>query len=162
MKMSLAHQIFNMIPGTWRLYRNIPGTGYLNGYALFEVNPNNSNEIFYSETGIFYFNNGKSLEASKKYVYCLQEDNNDIYVYDCNYVLFHKFGLNKLEESEPDDTPKKCVSFSSFYICKEDKFNISYDFNLDNNVEFSIIHDVKSPRNDYVSKSRFKRIKEVF
>ena len=162
--MSLAHQIFNMIPGTWRLYRTIPGTGTLNGYAIFEVNPNNPNEIFYSENGIFYFNNGKSLEASKKYIYCLQ--NNDIYVYDVNFALFHKFGISDLDSVDGDersDTPASPhVSFNSFNVWKEDKFNICYEFDLDNNQEFNIIHDVKSPRVDYVSKTRFKRIKQIF
>ena len=154
MKMNLSHKIFDMMHGTWRLYRNIPGTGYLNGYAIFEINPNNSNEMFYSENGIFYFNNGKSLEASKKYIYKCQND--DIYVYDNNYLLFHKVGINS--ESGLDDECQRCFTFNSDNLCNDDKFHISYDFNLDNNQEFSIIHDVKSPRSDYVSKTRFKKI----
>ena len=78
--MSLASKIFNLIQGTWKITRKIPGTGFLNGHAIFDQNPNNPNELFYSENGIFVFDDGKSLEASKKYIYRYKHDE-DIYVY---------------------------------------------------------------------------------
>ena len=155
--MSLAEDIFELLAGTWRLYRSIPGTGYLCGYAIFEPSTASPDELLYSENGIFYFNNGKSLEASKKYTYRLESD--DIFVYDNTDTLFHKFGVN---ESTHDLNGEKCFTFNSFHLSSEAEFHISYDFNLNNNQEFSIIHDVKSLATDYVSKTRFKKMKEIF
>ena len=155
--MSLAEYIFELLPGTWRIFRNIPGTGYLCGYAIFEINKANPYELFYSENGIFYFNNGKSLEASKKYTYKLES--NDISVYDLNCLLFHKFGIGEFNNDLND---QKCFTFNSFHLDSDSQFHIAYDFNLRNNQEFFIIHDVKSPSTDYVSKTRFKKIKEIF
>ena len=148
----------NFNVGTWRIYRSIKGTGYLCGYSIFEINPKNYKEIFYSENGIFYFNNGKTLEvASKKYIYKFEND--DIYVYDNNGILFHHFGIKNVSNKEE----QRCFTFNSFHLGNDAKFHISYDFNLDNDQEFSIIHDVKSLSlsNDYISITKFKRIKEI-
>jgi hypothetical protein len=155
--MSLAQKIFELLPGTWRIFRNVPGTGYLCGFAIFEINSGNPGELLYSENGIFYFDNGKSLEASKKYTYRLESE--DIYVYDLNCILFHKFGINEITYDSNDQN--KCFTFNSFHLSGDCEFHIAYDFNFSNNQEFFIIHDVKSTSTDYVSKTRFKKIKEI-
>jgi len=181
--MNLSSKIFSLIQGTWKITRKIPGTGFLNGYAIFDQNPNDPHELFYSENGIFVFENGKSLEASKKYVYRLIDE--DIYVYFnekssssstssfssssseettitnsqtntpdlCYYPLFHRFNISN-HAYLPD---QRQFQFKALHLCIDDKYNVRYEFNLDKPDEFLIVYDVNGPAKKYLSETVFQK-----
>ena len=173
--MSLASKIFNIIQGSWKITRRIQGTGYLNGYAIFDMNPNDQHELFYSENGIFVFDDGNSLEASKKYIYRLIDD--DIYVYfndksssvsslssssseETNVItseitdsLFHKFGINHNFFA----TNQTNFQFKALHLCADDAYNVIYEFNLNKADEFTIAYDVKGPKKNYISHTHFQK-----
>lgn len=176
--MSLASKIFQLIKGTWRISRKIPGTGFLDGYAIFDQNPNDPNELFYSENGVFVFDDGKSLEASKKYIY--RYINDDIYVYFneksssasslssssseeatltssspdlTDNQLFHKFNIN----SHAYLPHQQVFQFMALHLCIDDKYNVRYDFNLTKPDEFLIVYDVNGPAKKYLSETVFQR-----
>ncbi len=179
--MSISSKIFSLIQGTWKISRKIPGTGYLNGYAIFEQNPYDPHELFYSENGIFVFGNGKSLEASKKYIYRLKDE--DIYVYFndkssssssassssseettvislstnspdlSDYPLFHKLNIDS-HAYLPD---QRVFQFKALHLCINDRYNVMYEFNLDKPDEFLIVYDVNGPAKNYLSKTIFQK-----
>lgn len=167
--MSLSLKIFNLIQGTWKISRKIPGTGFLNGQAKFERNQNDLNKLFYSENGVFHFDDGKSLEATKKYIYHYLND--DIHVYfneknnenlekiknntdQISSCFFHKFGIANSQQ-EPGETKLK---LNALHLCINDEYRISYEFDLSNTDRFSITYDVKGPKKDYSSHTIFTRI----
>jgi hypothetical protein len=174
--MSLAWKVFQLIQGSWKISRKIVGTGHLNGFAIFDPNPNDPNELFYSENGIFVFDDGNSLEASKKYIY--RFINNDIYVYfneksspssslsssssedantmsasnhSINEFLFHKFGMDRVEET------KESFELRALHLCADDIYNVIYEFDLNKPQEFKIAYDVKGPKKNYVSQTLFQK-----
>ena len=156
--MSLSSRIYNLLTGSWKITRQIYGVGLLYGEALFEINPNNAAELFYSEKGIFQFNGGKSLTATRKYVY--RHINDDIYVYFDeersfldDYRLFHRFNMNDLNVNEEQNTFK----FKDVHLCGEDTYNVMYKFNLEKHDEFLIEYNVKGPNKDYLSETIFKK-----
>ena len=176
--MTLAYRIFKQIQGTWKITRKIPGTGFLNGYAIFDSNPNDPNELFYSENGIFVFDDGNQLEASKKYIYRFIED--DIYVFfheksaassassDSSSSfeestttaqdliansLFHRLNIsNHLYMQD-----QRFFKFKAVHLCIDDRYNVLYEFNLDKPDEFKIVYDVHGPKKNYLSETMFQK-----
>lgn len=178
--MSLAYNIFKHIQGTWKITRKIPGTGFLNGHAIFDSNPNDPYELFYSENGIFVFDDGNSLEASKKYIYRYIDD--DIYVFfheksatssassDSSFSseettitaptqefmtnsLFHKFNIT----SHVYTQSQRFFQFKALHLCKDDNYNVLYEFDLDKPDEFTIVYDVNGPKKNYLSETLFQK-----
>ena len=164
--MSLALKIFNSLHGSWRIHRKIAGAGYLDGYAQFNKNPNNTNELFYQENGIFFFEDGKSFEASKRYIYSILND--DIYVYfndksdgdvenDANKRrLFHTFGISKTQLRQDQNS----LIVEALHLCIDDKYQVKYEFKFNNLNKFLIIYDVKGPKKNYVSETSFEKIQD--
>ena len=70
---------------------------------------------------------------------------------DVSQNLFHKFGINNTEQS-PNQTKFK---FKALHLCIDDKYNVTYEFDLNQPREFSITYDVKGPKKDYSSHTLF-------
>lgn len=163
--MSLANKIFSILEGKWIISRVIENIGKLNGTALFEKSALNTNELLYQEKGLFeFYENSKSFETTRKYIYRLV-NNQDIHVYfDENYDVstnnsfFHQLNIDK-QLISPN---KKVYNFSAVHNCLCDVYNVFYEFKIDTeNPEFSIVYDVKGPNKNYTSKTSFKRFSTI-
>lgn len=158
--MSLSSRLFNLITGSWKISRQIHGIGLLNGDAIFSLNPNNSEELFYSEKGIFKFNDAKSLAATRKYVY--RHSGDDILVYfddklqsTDDYRYFHRLNINSTDLSHEEHD---AFELKDVHLCGEDTYNVMYKFNFEKQDEFLIEYNVKGPNKDYLSETIFKKI----
>lgn len=128
--------------------RTLSNGSSLKGTAMFtQVSP-----IFlhYEEQGTLVLNSQNSLQASRHYDYILNINTIDIYFDAKNKTLFQTLIFENYR-------PFQC---KAVHDCHPDTYHSNYNFkmNAGSIAEFTIKHDVKGPRKNYVSLSKYYKV----
>jgi len=132
--------IFNQLIGTWSLKRDIfdkVGESQLLGECQFSKL--SDTRLLCEESGVLNYN-GHQTDASRSYIYELQDDKIVIFYNDA-----HRSGdiLHELEFTNKD----KVIFARHCHDCGQDKYNLTFEFSNSGNIKMHYV--VKGPHKDY-------------
>lgn len=162
-------------------------SGTFSGTATFQSressDPKFSKEFLYEEQGTFLTSTGFNMTAKKKYAYRYREEKDEISVwfvdesgkdkYPPVIGMFVEMMLDQTGEGEENsgqgDGKVRLCDGKEKHLCGEDLYAASYRFGVgmlkaedagagqDKKQWWEVRYDVKGPRKDYVSQTRYKR-----
>lgn len=139
-------EIFRSLPGTWRLYRDVPGQGHIIGTVTFT--PVGDEVLHYEETGRFHLENGTSTEATRSYIYELQDDK---IIIRYNDPARQGDILHELEFIPENGGFRS----QHCHVCAADTYDLVFRFSADRRIEMS--YEVHGPKKDYSMQSVLTR-----
>lgn len=181
--------LFPSLGGQWKLDRNLHSTnatepsGNCEGVASFTPRAPSpvlqetgkldvaEAELVYHEQGEFQLPNSIRLPFSKKYIWRLNQESQDISVWfakpgtDIVDYLFHKIGVSHSEaneqvESEQDNAVQ--IHGSGGHLCVDDFYSTSYTFILNPNGSrvsaWESLHEVRGPKKDQLIFTKFTKV----
>ena len=167
---------FRALHGNWIIERNIESaiptfpSGTLKGTASFHPRfptPDKSGKIFdleylYIESGEFTTSTGYTMTASRRYVYRYSEADDELSVWfvkpesnlEVDY-LFHNLDFVKPAEARK----ASALVAKADHLCVKDMYETEYRLPMKGVSlrEFEIVHEVKGPNKDYVSRTWYSR-----
>lgn len=129
--------------GSWIYQREFDNGTWGTGLAEFKQNEDFLN---YSEKGELILSNGQKLKSARQYLYKFQEKGFDIYFFEDQKSLFQSVKL-KLKNG--------IYNGIATHFCSNDVYVSQYSFFK--NGSFEIVHNVKGPKKNYISKTVFYR-----
>lgn len=159
-------------------------SGTANFQARDPSSPKFSKEYLYEEQGIFLISTGFNMTAKKKYAYryCEEKDEISVWFVDENGKdkyppvtgMFVEVALDQKESGKGGgrhgDRKVQICDGKEKHLCGEDLYAASYKFGADmlatedtnggqkgNEKWWEVCYDVKGPRKDYVSQTRYER-----
>lgn len=152
MQLSLK-DIFNIIPGKWKLTRNIKDIAYAEGCAYFTLKYKDTINYFEEvEVKYFAFNSSNIIsktKARRNYIFEFNLTNNIIYQYFADNQLYTKL--------KPEMAKDKTLKYSGKHLCSNDEYYNIYEFVDQNN--FKVLNQVKGPHKDYSIETLYKKYK---
>ena len=171
----VENTIFRSLLGEWGLSRSITNHIYLSdsGNVLGHVSftrandsTNEFNDLLYSEKGTFTTVEYTKFDISKRYIYTLNKDSDEIQIY---FPVTEKVSLLPQSEHPGRDyifVTLKCIPSDSgwtatdYHTCVSDTHKVTYNFNfkdmLLDNIEIRI--QVTGPNTDYESITSLKKL----
>ena len=136
--------IFNALIGEWKLNRTITPGGTFEGTAVFEKKSDTVLE--YTEIGVLKTDAGYESEAKRSYEWRLEGGDIVIYFNDgaTKGQRFHALNFTEGADAAAD------------HWCDPDQYDSEYSF-ADMPNGFTAKHDVKGPRKDYRTLSKYTR-----
>lgn len=137
--------MFNQFEGRWQLERGILPGGAMRGEAKF-ISVSKV-EFNYMEQGVLTLDHGDVIhDVTRSYIYKLEDDHIQVFYADGSDdgALFHVLKFENEREAQAE------------HLCGEDFYRSHYAFDLPDC--FTITHEVKGPKKDYVSKTIFTRL----
>lgn len=148
--MELHKFIFSILEGSWCFDRTIEGFGSVSGVSEFSlISPN---VMIYCENGKLATMDGRSYQASRKYIYKLKK-NISVYFADGNKegTLFHEFE-EVINTSLDSEFP---IIAKGYHLCIQDEYKSEYRFTSES--MFTLKYFVVGPKKNYVSETYFTR-----
>lgn len=159
--------VWSMLPGTWKLQREISGQGKVSGEARFT--PQGPDALHYEENGKLYMDDGRTFNVSRQYIYRLEDgasssvdsvsddgNNKRICVYFVGGVsdgkLYHEIEVEGLVGTDA------VVRGRGKHLCVQDWYATTYEFGRS---EFKTVCGVTGPEKDYVITSHYAKLTEV-
>lgn len=172
--MSSAKQIFDLLPGIWRLTRETltpfkqwqnSGAECIkaNGYAAFIANESEPNLLIYSEKVTINSdsdNTMNGMEAKQKYKYRYDKSAETLtkYFYDDRLFYELKIGINPSgDDDKTEATASNELKFCGSHLCIQDTYDANYVFR--NNDEFELKYSIKGPKKCYQIITKFEKCK---
>ncbi len=181
-------KLFASLAGKWKLERNLHSTntsepsGKCYGEASLDPQPPSpvldedgkldltEAELLYHEQGEFELPNSVRLPFSKKYIWRLEKDSNDISVWftkpgsETADYLFHKIGIphdEAIEHGKSEQKQYHQLHGSGGHLCIEDFYSTSYTFTCNEDdlkvVAWESLHEVRGPKKDQLIFTKFSR-----
>ena len=146
-------QVWDMLPGIWKLYRQLGAYGIMEGTSHFT--PLDADQLQYIETGEAQYGFPQTYKTTRRYIFVKKENNIHIYIDDG----LHKGDLlYTLEWEKPcvlsATSPLPCIATGT-HVCKEDTYQARYQFFFPS--YFSLCYRVKGPQKDYQIHSIFRK-----
>ena len=164
---------FRGMQGNWKIHRRLQSvvvdfpTGTFTGTASFHprrpTDPEYDFEYLYIEKGTLVTEQGPSMEAHRRYVYRYREDRDRISVWfvkqDGRTVdyLYHELDF-QIPEKIKERKEASWVAKGD-HLCEKDFYSSvsGFEFNGVALSKFTVKHEVKGPRKDYTSDTRYER-----
>lgn len=147
--MKSAKEIFDFLPGRWRIDRSIVFPNNLQqneikikGHGGFIISESDPNLILYSEDVIMYLTSLQSLAARQKYQYKYTNEEASIAKYFSDGQLFYHLVTNA-------DS-----SWGGTYLCNKDQYLAKYIFESSS---FTLTHFVRGPEKSYDILTQYTR-----
>lgn len=164
--MSKAKQIFDYLPGIWRLIRQTttPLEHWQNagaecikatGFASFTISDENPNLIIYSEKVVIQTSNDgnkiSGLEAKQKYKYRFDGDASTLTKYFSDDRLFYALDFSQSELNNEHVTTSASgtnqLTACGEHLCIQDLYVANYIFKSDQ--EFIVKYSIRGPKKCY-------------
>ncbi len=142
--MSLAAKLFDRLPGAWKLSREIPGKGRLEGKVSFT--PSGQSSLEYREDGVLSISHGGKFNSSRSYVYKLNGGRIEIHYDDPHRK-------NEIMHELDFDAEGKA---RHRHRCGEDFYEIVFAFESEDRIR--IEYDVRGPQKNYRMVSLLQKI----
>lgn len=173
MKMSSVRQIFDSLPGIWRLTRETltplkqwqnSGAECIkaNGFAAFIPNQSDPNLLIYTEKVTINSDdpdnamNGMQARQKYKYRYDKAAQTLTKYFYDDRLFYELKIGDNLSDtEGTTEVIAFNELKFCGSHLCVQDTYDASYVFR--NNDQFELNYSVKGPKKCYRIITKFEK-----
>lgn len=130
--------------GIWDYQREFNNGSCGTGTACFKTDKGNG--LFYSENGKLVLPNGQILNSSVQYVYLFNSRGFDIFFLTPKKALFQSVNFELKDGVYIGQTS---------HLCSQDVYISQYTFFQDKS--FEIVHNVKGPKKNYISKTIFYR-----
>lgn len=163
MKMSNVKQIFDSLPGIWRLTRETltplkqwqnSGAECIkaNGFAVFIPNDTDPNLLIYTEKVTINSDDNamNGMQAKQKYKYRYDKSAQTLtkYFYDDRLFYEMKIGANPSDsEGRTEAIASNELRFCGSHLCVQDTYEASYVFRNDD--RFELNYSVKGPKKCY-------------
>lgn len=169
--MSSVKQIFDTLPGIWRLTRETltPLKQWQNsgaecikatGYAAFIPNESDPNQLIYTEKVTINSDDNamNGMQAKQKYKYRYDKSAQTLtkYFYDDRLFYELKMGANASEsDGITEAIAANDVQFCGSHLCVQDTYEANYVFR--NNGQFDLNYSVKGPKKCYQIITKFEK-----
>lgn len=174
MKMSSVKQIFDSLPGIWRLTRETltplkqwqnSGAECIkaNGFATFITNESEPNLLIYTEKVTINSDRDNAMngmEAKQKYKYRFDKSAETLtkYFYDDRLFYELKIAANSSDTEEATEIiASNELKFCGSHLCVQDTYEANYVFR--NNEQFELNYSVKGPKKCYQIMTKFEKCK---
>lgn len=131
--------------GTWDYQREYDNGSRGTGTAFFKTNK--GNRLFYSENGRLILPNNQELNSSIRYEFLFNPSGFDIFFSTPEAALFQSIRF-ELKDG--------VYTGQASHLCSKDVYISQYTFFQDKS--FEIVHNVKGPKKNYISKTLFRKI----
>lgn len=172
MRMSSAKQIFDSLPGIWRLTRETltplkqwqnSGAECIkaNGYAAFITNESESDLLIYTEKVTIHSgcdNAMSGMQAKQKYKYRFDKSTQTLikYFYDDRLFCELKIGGNPSDiEGATEANASTVLKLCGSHLCIADTYEANYVFR--NMEQFELDYSVKGPKKCYQIHTKYEK-----
>ncbi|MCZ2498788.1 hypothetical protein GN316_18655 [Xylophilus sp. Kf1] len=139
-----ADAVFDRLEGRWALDREIAGTARMAGSAVFRRLPDGW--LGYREEARVMLADGRSHAGSQQYIFERAAGGFRVHFAETPPRLFHAVAVA---------AQAGALVGSTTHLCVADTYDSRYTFRADGG--FEVVHTVRGPRKDYVSRTVFTR-----
>lgn len=133
------------LTGKWLLSRHITPGGRMEGFAEF-TRAEDDVWLRYHEQGELVLDSGQRLHATRSFLFRALNEGFSVHFDDERASLFQEVCVTRVETLLIGQADHQCL---------EDRYSSVYEFSQDGT--FSILHAVRGPRKDYISRTSFRR-----